>query len=255
MNEEQHIHVDAYFYNCGSITSVKVPVVTEHSIKIILNDVHYSIMACTPNDIEYFTIGHLFNEGIISGKDDIVDIKINEQKNICDVKIKTSLPDGFNYFKSNSAGVLGKRLHVPVNISRNPVKVKASIITEKMKIFLNKSHLHEITHGVHSAGLYDNLGNETIFIDDIGRHNAIDKITGFALKNNINFEDKMIFLTGRLASEIVNKILHSPVPILVSRAFPTNISCRLAKENNLTMIGKAEKESFYIFNGVENILI
>jgi FdhD protein len=256
MKNNQYITIDAHLYSEGKFSCIKVQIAVEYNINIFINTAQYSTMACSSSDLEFLLTGHLFNEGIIKSRNDITEFIMDEQSRTCNINIKNTLPDDFNAMKIFSAGSIRKRqLKQEEIIRRKPVNVKAAIILERMNSFLNTSQLHEITHGVHSAGLYSIDGEELIFIDDIGRHNAIDKITGFALKKNINLNDKMIFLTGRLASEIVNKILRSPMPILVSRAFPTDISFNLAKKYNLTMIGKAEKNQFYVFNGIENILV
>ncbi len=255
MKIKEYITVKVHQYSAKKLTQLKIKIVKEHSINIFINGRQYSTIACSPANLEYLVMGHLYYEGLIKQSSDIKRINIDKDNRNCFIDTKNPLQADKDVINIISSGTVRNKGLIPgITASGGSVKVHADMIIEKANEFLNKSTLHQTTHGVHSACLYNVEGEELLFLDDIGRHNAIDKIIGFALKNNVDLSDKIIFLTGRLASEIVYKILNSSVPVLVSRATTTDVSYDLAKKYNLTMIGNAEKDKFFVFNGKNNII-
>ncbi|MBM4272750.1 MAG: hypothetical protein FJ139_11440 [Deltaproteobacteria bacterium] len=112
---------------------------------------------------------------------------------------------------------------------------------------------HKETRGVHSSALAD--GNEIlIFRDDIGRHNAIDKVIGEALCRGFELEDKLILTSGRISSEILSKALRCRIPVIVAAGAPTNQAVKMAKNVNLTVAGLARGNIMCIFSGEERIV-
>ncbi len=109
------------------------------------------------------------------------------------------------------------------------------------------------TSGFHSSALADGK-NILIFRDDIGRHNAIDKVIGEALCRGLEFENKMILTSGRVSSEILSKLLRCRIPIIVAAGAPTNQAVKLARNVNLTVVGLARGSIMCIFSGEERIV-
>ena len=113
--------------------------------------------------------------------------------------------------------------------------------------FSKKSELFLSTGGVHSCALCDR-NNIILFEEDVGRHNALDKILGEALLNDICLEDKIIVTSGRVSSEMVIKVIKRKIPILASRSAPTNIAVDIANGFNLTLIGFARSGRMNIYS-------
>jgi FdhD protein len=132
--------------------------------------------------------------------------------------------------------------------------VEGRRIAEIMKTFLVGSPEYRETGGVHSAALSDRE-KILIFKEDIGRHNALDKVVGEALSRGIGFSDKIMLTSGRISSEIMSKILRCRVPLLVARGAPTNQAVKLAREINLTLIGFARGSRMSIFSGAERVQV
>jgi FdhD protein len=118
--------------------------------------------------------------------------------------------------------------------------------------FQRKSVLFRETGGVHSAALANGEAIR-IFMADIGRHNAIDKVIGKALLSGLNLADLVMLTSGRISSEIVLKVAHCGTPILVSRSAPTDRAVEMAKQVNLTVIGFARGSRMNIYSGEERI--
>jgi FdhD protein len=105
-----------------------------------------------------------------------------------------------------------------------------------VKEFQHRSQIYRTTGGVHSAVLCD-TGNIIVFSEDIGRHNAVDKIFGECILNGITTDDRIIITSGRVSSEIVLKIARRNVPIIVSKSAPTDLGVRLADNLGVTLVG------------------
>ena len=131
------------------------------------------------------------------------------------------------------------------------LKLRADLIAPLMKQFLQYSEHHKLTGGVHSAGLYTATGEMLSFFDEIGRHNAVDKVIGDAFARNTPLHDKVLASTGRISGEIVSKALHAQLPAVISRSQPTSISIDLAKKYGLILIGRVRSLSFVVYNGIE----
>jgi FdhD protein len=257
MEPPDFIGIDAYEYSMGSVTPIDVNVSAEYPVTIMINDNPYVVIATSGSDLEALAIGHLVSEGIINSIDEIREIDIRGDR--FEINIKTEINDEIleRLFKVHSiASGCGHGRNASHQVDKKivtPPPIEAEVIISSMRTFLRSSVLHKRTRGVHSSALYTIKGDKLIFFDEIGRHNAIDKIVGYALKNNIPLTDKMIFSTGRLSSEIVYKALYASAPIIVSKASPTSLAVELARKYNIVMIGKVRSDSFCIFNGLESI--
>ena len=108
--------------------------------------------------------------------------------------------------------------------------------------------------GIHSAAVFDSYGRLKNIMEDIGRHNCIDKIFGYMLINNLQFSDKIIFTTGRLTVDIIYKICNMSIPVVVTNSSITSSAVLLAKEANLTAIGYARGKRFNIYSCPRRIL-
>lgn len=251
------IAVDAYEYSEANIHPIEVNVSAEYAITIKINENPYVVIASSGTDLESLAIGHLVSEGIIDSFDEVREIDV--QSDTLEINIRTEITDeileklfrihsiasGCGHGRNDSPGTNKK-------ITSSPA-IEAKVIITSMRKFLRSSVLHKKTRGVHSSALFTLDGDELVFFDEIGRHNAIDKIIGHALKNNITLSDKMIFSTGRLSSEIVYKAIYASAPIVISKASPTSLAVELARRYNIVLIGKVSSRSFCIFSGHESV--
>jgi FdhD protein len=116
------------------------------------------------------------------------------------------------------------------------MKITADAIFELVTTFQHRSKLYQSTHGVHSAALCDNH-KVLVFSDDIGRHNAIDRIFGKCLLEDIPTDDHIILTSGRVSSEILHKIAKRGIPVIVSISVPTDLSVKIAESLGITLVG------------------
>ena len=116
------------------------------------------------------------------------------------------------------------------------VQLSAAEVVSLVREFQRQSLLYRATGGVHSAALCDNR-NILIFNEDIGRHNAVDKIFGESIMNGIPTDDRVIVTSGRISSEILLKVARRNIPIIVSKSAPTDLGVRMANELGITLLG------------------
>jgi FdhD protein len=246
-------------YRDGALTEVSLPFSTEYAVLLKINGSAYVTMACSGNYLQEHITGYLITEGIINRIDQIEKMEIDEanltvhavldKDKIIDEKLKR--------IKTISAAGGRSRKNLPSCdlIRKDLPQVRAEVILKSMSEFLTYSQEHESTHGVHSAALYSLTGKRLVFFDEIGRHNAIDKVIGDAAINHLTIEDKMICSTGRISSEIAFKFINAHAPILITRASPTTLSVRLLRQYNILSIIRAVNGRFYVVNGREKIIL
>ena len=229
-------------------------VAREQPVTIIFNNKELVTLLCTPVDVNYLAVGFLFSEGFINSKNDIQEVLVDKEKGVVRVNGKNQ--------EEIEAGILHKRVITSgcgrgaafyniadlQNISKieSKVSLQTSSIIQLTLDFQHRSEIYQKTHGIHSAALCE--GKEIlIFHEDVGRHNAVDKIIGECLMKDITTADRVLISSGRISSEILLKVAHRKIPILVSMSAPTDLALRLADQLGITIVGlvKARKMTIY----------
>ncbi|MFO8009273.1 MAG: formate dehydrogenase accessory sulfurtransferase FdhD [Dehalococcoidia bacterium] len=226
----------------------------EHGLTIIINGQELTTLLCSPAKLQYLALGFLLSEGIISVKDEIEKVLLDEEKR--SVRIETGEPsppdrDPVSMRYITSSGGKGINLSsIADNAGKAKMESKTAIALSRvyslMREFQNRSEVFRETGGVHSAALSD--GEEIIlFTEDIGRHNAIDKIIGECLWESIQMRDRIMLTSGRVSSEIASKVARQGIPILISRSAPTDMAVRNAGEMGLTLVGFVRGQRMNIY--------
>jgi FdhD protein len=251
--------VDLLEYRDGALQEVSLPFSAEYALTVKINGKPFISMACSGTYIREHVTGYLITEGLVSGLAAIETMIIDEEGLTVDVLLVKDnlLAEKLDRIQTISAagGQAQNRLPSIHQICRHLPFVRAEVILASMNEFLNFSREHERTHGVHGAALYSLAGEKIVFFDEIGRHNAIDKVIGHAAVNNISLEDKMICSTGRISSEIALKIINARAPVLITRASPTTLSVKLLRRYNILSVIRAVQGRFYVVNGKEQIVL
>ena len=246
-------------YRDGAFQEVSLPFSAEYAVTLKINDSPYMTMASSGNYLREHVTGYLMTEGIISAAGQIERIEIDEASLTVNAVLVNDkmITEKLERIKVISAAGGRTKKNLPSDdlIRKNLPSIRAEVIIRCMNEFLNYSREHEATHGVHSAALYSLAGERLVFFDEIGRHNAIDKVIGYTAVNNISLEDKIICSTGRISSEIAFKFIHARAPVLITRASPTTLSVKLLRQYNILCIIRAVNGRFYVVNGREYIIL
>lgn len=211
-------------------------IINEEEFRLIIDGGYYASYCATPSMIKELVIGNLAINGVIEQASDIT------FTNISAGLIETTLNKGEAISK-----VKLKR------IESSRIKITADNILALMNTHLESSPLHKSTGGTHVISLADETG--LIYsCQDIGRHNAIDKLYGYLLINNISASDKILLSSGRITKEMCEKAIKIGTKIVVSRATVSNLAIDLAIENNITLIGFARLTRFNLYSHPERII-
>ena len=226
--------------------SIEDIVVREFPVTIILNNEELVTMLCSPKNLDYLTVGFLFSEGLLESRDEIKNVLVDENRGI--VRINTIEEKDFDndfMFKrmiTSGCGRGASFYHAADAENREQIqsgtKISTGEVLTLMREFQQKSEIFRETGGVHSAALCDTK-NILVFMEDIGRHNAIDKIFGKCMMGDIPTEGRVAVTSGRVSSEILLKVSRRDIPIIVSKSAPTDLGVRLANELGITLLGFA----------------
>jgi FdhD protein len=250
-------------YSQGTITEHVDAIVTEHPITIKLNQNEFATLVCTPEYIEDMVIGFLASEGVIRGFGDIDDIWIQEKEGFAHVK--TNYLNHF-YEKFHSKRYItsccGKSRQSFVffndaKMSHYFKEVNVTLTYEEcfqlMEEMQKSSNMFIQTGGVHNAALC-NKAELILSRDDIGRHNALDKIYGYCLRNQISLKDKVLVFSGRISSEILTKVAKIGCEIVLSKSAPTELALELAEELGITTVGFIRNHSLNVYTRRDRIV-
>ena len=233
-----------------------------------------SITMRTPGDDEDLVRGFLYNEQIIENINHIDTIEsfgdkvgqyniqnkilatLNNSQNVNITKIKR------DFLTNSSCGVCGKSSLDALEIikkekpSSSEPKITKDIIIQSPDILRNNQSEFSKTGGIHASGLFDNNGKLISIREDVGRHNALDKLIGSVLKNNqLKPTNQFITCSGRLNFELVQKVLMTNIGIMIGVGAPTSLAIDLANKFDMTLIGFVKGDSFNIYTNNQKVTI
>ncbi|MEH7442205.1 formate dehydrogenase accessory sulfurtransferase FdhD [Bacillus sp. JJ1122] len=237
-------------------------IVTEYTVTVKVNGQEFVTMVCTPDYIEEMVIGYLASEGIIRKFTDIDDIWIQEKEGFVHVKTNRENPyyknlQGKRYLTSccgasRSSFVFANDALTAKKLHGVKTEIEVKDCFRLMEEMQDAADLFQNTGGVHNASLC-NLFGPVVSRVDIGRHNALDKIYGHCLKNDIPIHDKVIVFSGRISSEILLKVAKIGCPIVLSKSAPTELALKLADSLGITTIGFIRNRSLNVYTHPERI--
>jgi FdhD protein len=237
-----------------SATETDDLIAVEKKLKISVNGRQVLALYCTPLMVRELVAGIIHNEGLITGEwcADRMTIEYGDEIGV-DVPSSGTLNEGERTITSGCAGGTSFGREVKTKIT-DGVSFRQGTIKARFREFQQKSDAYKLTGGVHSAALTDGE-NILAFAEDIGRHNAVDKVIGYCLLENLSFEGTIMLASGRLSSEIVSKCARCGIPVLASRAAPTSLAIDIAESSGLTVVGFVRGERMNVYTGKQRILL
>ncbi|WP_375156300.1 MULTISPECIES: formate dehydrogenase accessory sulfurtransferase FdhD [Priestia] len=243
--------------------SVEDKIVTEFPVTVKINEEEFVTMVCSPQYIEDMVIGYLASEGVIREYKDIKNIWVQEKEGYVHVTIDKLNP----YFQNlqnkryiTSCCGASRQGFVFINDALTAKKMNDILVELSIKDcfqLMNKlqqsAATFQETGGVHNAAICDKNGFMLSRMD-IGRHNALDKLYGYCLKNHISIRDKVVVFSGRISSEILLKVAKIGCEIVLSKSAPTELALNLAEELRITTVGFIRNDSLNIYTCPERIL-
>lgn len=253
----------AHWNRSGTKTEEETVVLREHVFEIYINDTLTMRLVCTPAALPELAVGRLKTEGIIQTAEDIDYLYICEQG----LRAKVYLRPDVCAQQSTQQGMArgGTYISLTETCCTDNVVLRDDFVTAEAypvmpeavwepawvyraaKTFFDAdTPLHRRTSSTHSAFLI--AGGEILCTaEDIGRHNALDKVIGYGLLNGISMEKCCVFTSGRVPVDVAKKALRAGIPVLISKERPTDDAVKLAQAHGLTIIGRAREDSFDVY--------
>ncbi len=259
-------NIEILQFKNNSLETITDNIAEECILHLVINSQITFDVLITPTDIKEFVFGNLYSEGFIKTKDEVTSYKELIKDNLINVNIKIKdFEDKKIFLKKNynivwaecgSGGEISRYLDIKTPLE-NKLQVNGKdllLIAHKIK---DKIELFKLTGAFHYAFIFDKDFNIISYTYDIGRHNAMDKVIGGILLNNItnNFEDFILYTTGRVTSDLIFKCLRCKLSMVISRGAPLDRAVELAKKYNICLIGFLRGERFNIYSYPESIKI
>ncbi|WP_432358768.1 formate dehydrogenase accessory sulfurtransferase FdhD [Sporosarcina sp. UB5] len=249
-------------YNGGGFEQKQDEVATEYPVTVHLNGKELLTIVCTPEYIEDMVVGFLASERIIVNYQDIEEIRLDEELGFVHIETKRTFPffeqlQNKRYITSccgmsRQGFVFANDALTAKQMSERNVLLSPEDCFSLMEKMNQSADLFQLTGGVHIAAL-GNPQNLIVTRMDIGRHNALDKIYGHCLKNDIPVKDKVIVFSGRISSEILLKVAKIGCEVVLSKSAPTHLALNLANELGITAVGFIRGQSFNVYTHPERI--
>jgi len=234
----------------GRVEEVKGHVVREQPLVIFVNEKKFVTLLCSPLKLDCLVVGYLWLEKVIASLDEIARLEVSEVDGRADVTLarEVDLPAERILTSGCGGGItfrIDPRLFPRINSS---IRVRPEQLFQRMKELFAAGVNYRSSRGIHGAALSD--GDRLLVVaEDVGRHNAVDKVKGEALLKGIPTVDRILLSTGRISSEMLLKAARMGVPLVASRTSPTEMAVGLAEQLGITVVGYVRPDSLSLYAG------
>ena len=242
-----------HYYPEGHVEVRQDKVLKEHVLNVYINNQLAARLVCTPVHLTELVLGRLLTEGCIASADDVSKITLSHGAERINVELTDECADAVKS-RISRFSCMAKTFSLNENSqielkAVTPLPWDASQIFHAVKMFEDDSPIHKITNCVHSCYLFEN-DSVKYCCEDIGRHNAFDKVVGCALCDGVDLRNTFVFTSGRVPLDMVTKAIRAGIPMLVSKAAPTEQTVQMAQTYGLTLVGLAHADSFCVYTNM-----
>lgn len=241
----------------GSIMSIDGEVVDESLICLSINGHELATLMCSPQDLKDLAVGFLYNERLIDNLADIREVHLSKNNTCVDIwltDVNFQPPERFII----TAGCGGGITFDDLSQKHSPLNTDSSVSVEHLVKLMRDMHLGaELYHrarGIHTAVLADNRST-LLQVEDVGRHNCLDKLAGRALRQNVTTRNRILLSSGRISSEMINKARRLETPIVCSRTSPTALSLALADSWQITIVAYLRQNRMRVYTHPERVIL
>ena len=250
-------------FDHGRFSEADDAVTVEEPLEIRVNDKPVSVTLRTPGEDFDLAAGFLFTESILKSHDDIESIRHWGSPNVVRVGVRDEVTLDLqrlqrHFYSTSSCGVCGKvsidalRVHVtPVD---SEVRIADDVIAALSDKLRTSQTTFDATGSIHAAGVFDAGGTLLRIREDVGRHNAVDKVIGSYVREGAPLDGKILVVSGRTSFEIVQKALVARVAVLAAVGAPSSLAIELAREFDLTLLGFVRDGRFNVYAGERRVI-
>jgi FdhD protein len=230
----------------------------ETAVAFTFNTASYAVMMATPQDLEDFAVGFALTEGVASSIDAIDAIEVVEEEIGIELRIWLKAPDAAEFLgrRRKLAGPTGcglcgveslaEAMRPPPNVGKGRMLSPNQIMTAVESLF-PRQDINRETRAVHAAGFWDPERKLVALREDVGRHNALDKLAGALARDGATADQGLVALTSRVSVEMVQKSAAIGAPIIAAVSAPTALAVRMAEACGMTLVAIARKDGFEVF--------
>lgn len=249
--------LDIFRYRGGQWCREQDQIIREVPITLYVNGKRYITRLATPQHVEELALGYLVAEGYLTSAQEVKALKVGVDQDWVRVDVKhDAIPRGGNSLRQTpwSRGD-GDSIIFGLQDARGLPEIDSDLVISPLTVGLLAEELQEYsrlfreTGGVHGAALASEKGDIILFREDIGRHNAIDKLVGGSLLNALDCRNKIFLTSGRVSYDTMYKTAKMGVPIIISPSAPTDMAVQMARCLRMTLVGFARGKGFNVYSG------
>ncbi len=235
--------VEPFRISTADASAVRDPcdVVVEQLLNIMVDGVGNFAVMCTPCDVEALAVGFVFSEGLISSFDDVLDCSYHPDQHAVGLRLDDPgrIGETRNMIVTSSCGLCGSRnieqLMSGDNACADTLRVSASLLKSVAEKMQSCQRIFSCTGGTHAAGIFSKSGELLAVAEDIGRHNALDKVIGKCLVHGLSADSRGVMLSGRVSLELIAKAARAGLEIIAAVSAPSSLAIDAAERCNITL--------------------
>jgi FdhD protein len=231
-------------------------VIDEALVTIYVNGAELATIMATPQEQDLLALGFMKNEGLIDGLAEIEILHISKAGCCVDIWLNRFFekPARTIITSGCGGGVTFTNPEVGIKPLYSEITLDPELLRQSFRKLQPPNSLYARSRGVHAAGLLNPQKEELIVVvEDVGRHNTIDKLTGYCLKHSLDTKDRVLLVTGRISSEMLRKVAMMGCPIVASRTSPTALSVEMARAWGITLVGYVRQGSMRVYSHPERL--
>jgi FdhD protein len=238
----------------------------EEPLEIRVDDEPLTVTMRTPGDDIDLAAGFLFTEGLLGSLDEVREIRMCDQ-NVAAVTVKPGRKLRYQqagaarkFLTTSACGVCGKdsieaiRVRSTFDVAADPVRISPAVLAALPDRLRDAQRVFSRTGGLHAAGLFTADGTLLVLREDVGRHNAVDKVAGWALRSGLlPLAGHILLVSGRASFELAQKAIMVGVPVLAAVSAPSSLAASLAEEGGLTLVGFLRGSTMNVYAGAQRV--
>jgi len=238
----------------------------EEPLEIRVNGEPLTVTMRTPGDDIDLAAGFLFTEGLLRRLQDVHEIRMCDE-NVAAVTVGDSgallraKTAARNFLTTSACGVCGKdsiaaiRVRSAFDVAADPVRVSPAVLADLPDRLRDAQRVFSRTGGLHAAGLFSSDGTLLVLREDVGRHNAVDKVAGWALRSGlVPLAGHILLVSGRASFELAQKSLMLGIPVLAAVSAPSSLAASLAEEGGMTLVGFLRGATMNVYAGPQRVI-